>query len=144
MGIFSSIVNAIFGSKAAAAVPGASAAASAAPAGAAPSGSSAGAATATASAATAAPAAISKADVEAIIAKIESDRGVKYNWRQSIVDLMKLLDLDSSLGARKELAQELGYKGALDGSAEMNVWLHKQVMEKLAEGGGKVPDSLKG
>ena len=74
----------------------------------------------------------------------EADRGVKYNWRQSIVDLMKLLDLDSSLGARKELAQELGYKGALDGSAEMNVWLHKQVMEKLAEGGGKVPASLKG
>jgi hypothetical protein len=144
MGIFSSIVNAIFGSKAAAAVPGASAAASAAPAGAAPSASPAAGSTATASAATAAPAPISKADVEAIIAKIEADRGVKYNWRQSIVDLMKLLDLDSSLGARKELAQELGYKGALDGSAEMNVWLHKQVMEKLAEGGGKVPDSLKG
>ena len=143
MGIFSSIVNAIFGSKAAAAVPGASAAASAAPAGAAPSGSSAPASTATASAATAAPAPIPKAEVEAIIAKIEADRGVKYNWRQSIVDLMKLLDLDSSLGARKELAQELGYKGALDGSAEMNVWLHKQVMEKLAEGGGKVPASLK-
>ena len=56
---------------------------------------------------------------------------------------MKLLDLDSSLAARKELAQELGYTGALDGSAEMNVWLHKQVMAKLAEGGGKVPDSLK-
>ena len=144
MGIFSSIVNAIFGSKAAAAVPGASAATSAAPAGAAPSASSAPASTATASAAPAAPAPISKADVEAIIAKIEADRGVKYNWRQSIVDLMKLLDLDSSLGARKELAQELGYKGALDGSAEMNVWLHKQVMEKLAEGGGKVPASLKG
>lgn len=68
---------------------------------------------------------------------------MKYNWRQSIVDLM-LLDLDISLGARKELAQELGYKDALDGSAAMNVWLHKQVMEKLAEGGGKVPASLKG
>ena len=143
MGIFSSIVNAIFGSKAAASVPGASAATSAAPS-AAPSASSGQASTATASAAPAAPTPISRADVEAIIAKIEADRGVKYNWRQSIVDLMKLLDLDSSLGARKELAQELGYKGALDGSAEMNVWLHKQVMEKLAEGGGKVPASLKG
>ncbi|MGB9366423.1 MAG: DUF3597 domain-containing protein, partial [Xanthobacteraceae bacterium] len=110
-----------------------------------PAGSTAPAAgAATAATATAAAAPISKADVEAIIAKIEADRGVKYNWRQSIVDLMKLLDLDSSLGARKELAQELGYKGALDGSAEMNVWLHKQVMEKLAEGGGKVPESLKG
>jgi hypothetical protein len=125
MGIFSSIVNAIFGSKAAAASPAASGG-SAAPA----SGS-------------AAPTPISKAEVEAIIAKIEADRGLKYNWKQSIVDLMKLLDLDSSLAARKELAQELGYKGALDGSAEMNVWLHKQVMDKLAEGGGKVPDSLK-
>jgi hypothetical protein len=56
---------------------------------------------------------------------------------------MKLLKLDSGLGARKQLAKELGYTGALDGSAEMNVWLHKQVMAKLAETGGKVPDSLK-
>jgi hypothetical protein len=128
MGIFSSIVNAIFGSKAAAASPAASGG-SAAPAG--------------GSGGSAAPAPISRAEVEAIIAKIEEDRGVKYNWKQSIVDLMKLLDLDSSLAARKELAQELGYKGALDGSAEMNVWLHKQVMDKVAEGGGKVPDSLK-
>jgi hypothetical protein len=128
MGIFSSIVNAIFGSKAAAASPAASGGSAAPPAG---------------SAGASAPTPISKAEVEAIIAKIEADRGLKYNWKQSIVDLMKLLDLDSSLAARKELAQELGYKGALDGSAEMNVWLHKQVMDKLAEGGGKVPDSLK-
>ena len=56
---------------------------------------------------------------------------------------MKLLKLDSGLGARKQLAQELGYTGVLDGSAEMNVWLHNQVMTKLAESGGKVPDSLK-
>jgi hypothetical protein len=134
MGIFSSIVNAIFGSKAATtaqAAPGSTTSASAP-----------GSAASTPSSASAGKP-ISKAEVEAIIAKIEADRGVKYNWRQSIVDLMKLLDLDSSLAARKELAQELGYKGALDGSAEMNVWLHKQVMEKLAEGGGKVPDSLK-
>ncbi|ODA68768.1 hypothetical protein A7A08_00602 [Methyloligella halotolerans] len=82
-------------------------------------------------------------EVEIIIAKIDANRPGDYNWKQSIVDLMKLLDLDSSLGARKELAQELGYTGALDGSAEMNIWLHKQVMEKLAESGGKVPDSLK-
>ena len=133
MGIFSTIVNAIFGSKAAAEVaPSAASSNASAASGSAPAAS-----------ASAAPAPISKAEVEAIIAKIESDRGLKYNWRQSIVDLMKLLDLDSSLASRKELAQELGYKGALDGSAEMNVWLHKQVMAKLAEGGGKVPDSLK-
>jgi hypothetical protein len=136
MGIFSSIVNAIFGSGSAP-----TATQSAAPGGsAAPSSSSAPAS----SSAAGAPAPISRAEVEAQIAAIEAKRGVKYNWKQSIVDLMKLLDLDSSLAARKELAQELGYKGALDGSAEMNVWLHKQVMEKLAEGGGKVPDSLKG
>jgi hypothetical protein len=140
MGIFSSIVSAIFGSGSAAtqsAAPGASPSAS-------PGGSSSASVPAPAGSASAAPAPISRADVEAQIAAIEAKRGVKYNWKQSIVDLMKLLDLDSSLASRKELAQELGYKGALDGSAEMNVWLHKQVMEKLAEGGGKVPDSLKG
>ncbi len=131
MGIFSSIVNAIFGSGAAKASPPDARRLRRRPAAAAPS------------AGAAAPAPISKAEVEAIIAKIEADRGVKYNWKQSIVDLMKLLDLDSSLASRKELAQELGYKGALDGSAEMNIWLHKQVMAKLAEGGGKVPASLK-
>jgi Domain of unknown function (DUF3597) len=65
------------------------------------------------------------------------------NWQESIVDLMKLSKLDSSLGARKQLAKELGYTGALDGSAEMNVWLHRQVMVKLAESGGKVPEHLK-
>jgi hypothetical protein len=82
-------------------------------------------------------------DVEAMIAKIADQQKEKFNWKQSIVDLMKLLNLDSGLAARKQLAQELGYTGALDGSAEMNVWLHKQVMTKLAESGGKVPDSLK-
>ena len=84
------------------------------------------------------------AEVEAMIQKVADTTGRKdYNWKQSIVDLMKLLNLDSSLSARKQLAQELGYTGALDGSAEMNVWLHKQVMTKLAESGGVVPNSLK-
>lgn len=84
------------------------------------------------------------AEVEAMIQKVADTTGHKdYNWKQSIVDLMKLLNLDSSLSARKQLAQELGYTGALDGSAEMNVWLHKQVMIKLAESGGVVPNSLK-
>ena len=136
MSIFGKIVSAIFGSGSAptatqSASPGGSAA---------PATST----TSSASSASAAAAPISRAQVEAQIAAIEAKRGVKYNWKQSIVDLMKLLDLDSSLAARKELAQELGYKGALDGSAEMNVWLHKQVMDKLAESGGKVPESLKG
>jgi Domain of unknown function (DUF3597) len=78
-----------------------------------------------------------------LIAKTVAAQDEKLDWRQSIVDLMKALKLDSSLGARKQLAQELGYSGALDGSAEMNTWLHRQVMTKLAESGGKVPDSLR-
>jgi uncharacterized protein DUF3597 len=74
----------------------------------------------------------------------ESDaQDEEYNWEESIVDLMKLLKLDSSLGARKQLARELDYKGELNGSAEMNIWLHKQVMTKLADSGGVVPESLK-
>jgi len=67
----------------------------------------------------------------------------RLNWRQSIVDLMKLVNLDSSLVARKELAQELNYSGDMNDSASMNIWLHKQVMIKLAENGGKVPDDLR-
>jgi hypothetical protein len=86
---------------------------------------------------------MSREEVEAMIAKIAAGADEDYNWKQSIVDLMKLLKLDSSLNARKQLAQELGYKGALNGSAEMNIWLHQQVMTKLAQSGGVVPDSLK-
>ena len=86
---------------------------------------------------------MSKSDVEVLIARIADEKAVKSNWKESIVDLMKLLSLDSSLAARKQLAQELGYTGALDGSAEMNIWLHRQVMIKLAETGGKVPEHLK-
>jgi hypothetical protein len=67
----------------------------------------------------------------------------KLDWRKSIVDLMKLLKLDSSLTARKELAKELHYSGDMNDSASMNIWLHKQVMQKLAENGGKVPEDLK-
>ena len=79
-----------------------------------------------------------------MIERIASGQAAKLNWKQSIVDLMKLLRLDSSLGARKQLARELGYTGALDGSAEMNIWLHKQSCSKqLAASGGQVPDSLK-
>jgi hypothetical protein len=86
---------------------------------------------------------MSRAEVEAMIQKLADAEQETYNWKQSIVDLMKLLKLDRSLSARKQLAQELGYKGALDGSAEMNIWLHQQVMTKVAESGGKVPDRLK-
>jgi hypothetical protein len=82
-------------------------------------------------------------DVAAIMDKIAGQSKDKLDWRHSIVDLMKLLDLDSSLAARKTLAQELHYTGNTNDSATMNVWLHKQVMAKLAENGGKVPDELK-
>ena len=127
MSVFGSIVSAIFGTAkaAAAVVTGGSSAAT------------------PATAAPAAPKPMSRADVEAMIQKLADQSSEKFNWNQSIVDLMKLLKLDSSLKAREQLAKELGYTGALDGSAEMNIWLHKQVMTKLAEGGGIVPASLR-
>ena len=87
------------------------------------------------------PAAGAPVDVEAVLEGMPSSDNL--NWRESIVDLMKLLGLDSSLGARKELADELGFDGDSNDSASMNIWLHKQVMTKLAENGGKVPDSLR-
>lgn len=86
---------------------------------------------------------ISNVDVAEVLNQLAQARSEKLNWRTSIVDLMKLLDLDSSLAARKELAQELHYSGDTQDSATMNIWLHKQVMRKLAENGGKVPDELK-
>jgi 3-oxoacyl-ACP reductase-like protein len=123
MSIFSKIKDAIFGKKAEAATP--------APA------------TPAAPAEAAAPAAaISEVDVEAILAAEAAKVAQPLNWRTSIVDLMKLLDIDSSLANRKELAQELGYTGELNGSAEMNIWLHKAVMRELAANGGKVPADL--
>ena len=83
-------------------------------------------------------------DVEAVLKDLSSKAGQQLNWQTSIVDLMKLLSLDSSLTARKELAGELHYTGDTNDSATMNIWLHKQVMQQLAENGGKVPDRLKG
>ena len=89
------------------------------------------------------PAAKSPVDVAAIMDKLASQAKEKLEWRKSIVDLMKLLNLDSSIAARKQLAQELHYSGNMHDSASMNIWLHKQVMLKLAEHGGKVPDELR-
>jgi Domain of unknown function (DUF3597) len=86
---------------------------------------------------------VSNVDVGAVLTRLAAQKKEKLDWRRSIVDLMKVLDLDSSLSARKQLAQELHYTGNTDDSAAMNVWLHKQVMIKLAENGGKVPDELK-
>lgn len=81
-------------------------------------------------------------DVSAILTSMAKNKSEKLNWKTSIVDLMKLLDLDSSLTARKELARELKFNGNTEDSATMNIWLHKQVMQKLAENGGKVPAEL--
>ena len=83
-------------------------------------------------------------DVDAVLAGLAAQKGQPSNYKSSIVDLMKLLDLDSSLHNREELARELGYTGALDGSAEMNMWLHRQVMQKLAQNGGRVSADLQG
>jgi hypothetical protein len=82
-------------------------------------------------------------DVESVLTDLASKTRERLNWRESIVDLLKLLDLDSSLSARKELASELHYSGDSGDSAALNIWLHKQVMRKLAENGGKVPEDLK-
>ena len=128
MSIFGKIMSAIFGTKA-----------DAAPA-------SGGTATSTGSAAApssppAAPA--QSVDVAPILDKAVAAKGEKLEWRTSIVDLMKALDIDSSLSARKELAKELGYTGDTNDSATMNIWLHKQVMAKLAANGGKLPPDVK-
>jgi hypothetical protein len=96
------------------------------------------------SSATSAPKPLSQVDVEAILVTMATAKGRPSNWRTSIVDLLTLLELDSSLTARKEFAQELNIHAGADGSAEQNIALHKAVMHKLEENGGKVPDSLKG
>jgi hypothetical protein len=82
-------------------------------------------------------------DVEKVVSEMAAQKKEKLDWRKSIVDLMKVLDLDSSLKARQELAKELKYEGDMNDSAKMNIWLHKQVMTKLAANGGKVPADLK-
>jgi len=82
-------------------------------------------------------------DVTAVLDRLAAQRKQKLNWRKSIVDLMKLLDMDSGFAARKRLAKELHYAGNMNHSASMNMWLHKQVMTRLAENGGKVPEELK-
>ncbi len=124
MSIFSSIKDAIFGRKAEAAAP------AVAP----PTG------VPEPTATPAAPAAVSEVDVMANLEAMSA--GHNLNWRTSIVDLMKLLGIDSSLDNRKELARELGYTGDLEGSAEMNIWLHKATMRELAANGGKVPADM--
>ena len=132
MSIFGKIMSAIFGTKADAAPASGGAAAGTAPSGASAGGSS---------SASAAPA--KTVDVAPILDKAVAAKKEKLEWRTSIVDLMKALDIDSSFAARKELAKELGYTGDSNDSASMNIWLHKQVMAKLAANGGKLPPEIK-
>jgi pyruvate/2-oxoglutarate dehydrogenase complex dihydrolipoamide acyltransferase (E2) component len=134
MSIFGNIMSAIFGH---------SSSAAAAPAAAAPAASPAQPAPAQAAAPTPASAPGAPVDVTAIMDGLAAQSSERLDWRRSIVDLMKLINLDSSLAARKELAQELNYAEDMNDSASMNIWLHKQVMIKLAENGGRVPDELR-
>jgi len=149
MSIFGSIMSKIFGAGPASASTSAAGGSSSAPGGQAASSASSSPSAGSASSAASASASSSSSassgpvDVETVLTEMGSKAGQTLDWRHSIVDLMKLLGLDSSLTARKELAQELGYSGDMNDSASMNIWLHKQVMQKLAENGGKVPDSLK-
>jgi hypothetical protein len=134
MSIFSKIKDAIFGHKTATA-PGDRPQIPAGWAGGAPAG--------TAGAPVAPTPTTTNVDVEAVLTEMARSKGnPDLNWRTSIVDLMKLLGLDSSLENRNELATELGFTGQKDGSAEMNMWLHREVMRQLAANGGQVPSSL--
>jgi hypothetical protein len=132
MSIFGSIMSSIFGGPASAAP---------APPATAPPQSSAG----PSAAPTPQPGgpAAAQVDVAAVMDELADESDEDLDWRHSIVDLMKLLKLDSSLTARKKLAEELHFEGNTKDPAAMNIWLHKQVMIKLAENGGKVPSDLK-
>jgi hypothetical protein len=138
MSIFGNIMNKIFhhGSAQAAPAPQSQSAPQSSP--------TSGGDTATIAPAPAPAAALKNVDVGAVLSEMASMKGGGGNYQSSIVDLLKLLDLDSSLDARKQLANELNVHVGADGSAEENIALHKAVMQKLAENGGVVPDSLRG
>jgi len=136
MSIFGTIMSAIFGSHAATATP----LPPSAPAGSSAPGTTGGSTVAAGASPAAAPASV---DVAAILDKAVAAQKEKLEWRTSIVDLMKALNLDSSLAARKELAKELKYAGDTNDSAKMNVWLHQQMMKNLAANGGKLPADVK-
>jgi Domain of unknown function (DUF3597) len=125
MGLFANLLSKIFGQQtAAASTPPQSAAGTPAPA----------------SSGSAPPTAV--VDVTAILDDLAAKNPEKLDWRKSIVDLMKLVGMDSSLAARKELAKDLNYTGDTSDSAKMNIWLHKEVIRKISENGGKVPSEL--
>jgi hypothetical protein len=139
MSVFGALKDKIFGHHAAAAAaPAPRSAPAAAPSASAPAP----AASSNVSVSEAATAPVSAVDVEAVLSTMAQDNPQKLDWRHSIVDLLKLTGIDSSMVNRRALATELGYTGDLNDSATMNVWLHKEVMRKLAENGGIVPGEL--
>ena len=147
MSLFGSIIDKIFHHASAATSPAGAGNPAGAPAGGQatgtwPAGSAAARGTTPTQAAAGQPK-LQSVDVEAVLSQLAAKKGGGGNWRTSIVDLLKLLDLDSSLAARKELANELNVHAGADGTAEQNIALQKAVMAKLAENGGKVPDSLR-
>jgi hypothetical protein len=127
MGILSTIINKVFGGKKEAAAAPASAPATE---------------TVETVIAEATPAVPADFDVTGYLNELRGQTKEKLDWTVSIVDLMKLVGMDSSLSARKELAKELNYDGDTSDSAKMNIWLHKQVMQQIAKNGGKLPDTL--
>ena len=131
MGLFSNLLSKVFGQQTAAATT---------PPPAAAGGQIAAGAPAPASSGSAPSAAV--VDVTAILDDLAAKNPEKLDWRKSIVDLMKLVDMDSSLASRKELAKDLNYSGDTSDSAKMNIWLHKEVIRKISENGGKVPQDL--
>ena len=139
MSIFGDIMSAIFGRSAKAETPAAGSQGPATPTGS-PAAPPASATPSAPSAPAAAPAA--PVDVAAVLDALAKKNKQKLNWRKSIVDLMKLVDMDSSLASRKELAKDLNYSGDTSDSAKMNIWLHKEVIRKISENGGKVPQDL--
>ena len=139
MGMFNNLMSKIFSHAASTASTATTATTASSQPAAAAAPAAAGAATATAVAAPPAPPAV---DVAAILSGLAAKNPEKLDWKRSIVDLMKLVGMDSSLTARKELAQDLHYTGDMNDSATMNVWLQKEVLKKLAENGGKVPAEL--
>ena len=144
MGLFNKLMSKIFG-HAAPAEPAGAAQPTAAPApgvGAGPTAAAPGTTAGGGTAATATAPPPQPVDVAAILNKLAAENPEKLDWKNSIVDLMKLVGMDSSFGARKELAKDLNYSGDMNDSAKMNVWLHKEVLRKLAENGGKVPSDL--
>ena len=136
MGLFSNLLTKVFGQQAAATTTTPAGAGGPAKAGA---PAAAGAPTVTSTGSTAPAATI---DVTAVLDGLAAKNSEKLDWRKSIVDLMKLVDMDSSLASRKELAKDLNYSGDTSDSAKMNIWLHKEVIRKISENGGKVPKEL--